>query len=146
MQSWLFSAVLSARFPTIFLRKDYFQATRMITNLETLTFTHFHPRYIYTVGPWFYIFHQSKCPKKKENTYKQLQIICFSNKWTKKKAFAKYTDLPYFLASQVWSYLNMILLKCLAPQYGQHSKKRNSVTLFQLTSKVLKPNSVRCNP
>lgn len=63
-----------------FSGKITFQATWMITNLETLLFTHFHPRYIYTVGPWFYIFLQSKCPKKKENIYKQLQIICLSKK------------------------------------------------------------------
>lgn len=141
MQSWLFSAVLSAHFPTSFLRKDYFQATRMITNLETLTFTHFHPRYIYTVGPWFYIFRQSKCPKKKENTYKQLQIICFSNKWTKRSICKIYRLAIFSSKSSI-----MILLKYLAPKYDQHPKKRNSVILFQLTSKVLKPNSVRCNP
>lgn len=43
----------------------------MTINLETETHTYFHPRYIYIAGPWFYIFLQSKYPKKKEKKYRK---------------------------------------------------------------------------
>lgn len=90
-----------------------FQATWTTTNLERITFTHFHPRYICTAGPWFYIFLQNKYPRKKEKIQKKFQITCVS----KICICLIYRFVTCFLLRQLIWDSTFCSFKCLAPIY-----------------------------